>query len=264
MTVNGFLYSLSSTLNISNTDREEISKSIIAIKKRLADYFSKDLSDVIVFGSYARNTILPKKANENLDINIMIVFANNTEDYTPQSYLNWLKTFGTNNYSTSYVHQSKPSIVIELNNIKYEITPAITQFKYDSETYFIPSSSSEWMTTKPNISNKDLNQCDIINKSKIKPIIRLIKWWNITQNHCSIPSFQIEHLITEKMNYPHEDYTDYIDYALEAFESIKNSGNTTWVDLAVDRIITAKTYEKNEEEKKAIIEILKVFPNINR
>lgn len=262
MTINNYLILLASDLVIDDDEKEGIDTSIEAIKERLGWYFGSEVTEKIVFGSYKRDTILPRIADENSDIDLMVVFGNNSENYQPQTYLGRLKKFAEKYYSTSVIHQSRPSIVIELNHIKFELTPASTPYSYGSGSYLIPKNNTEWMYTFPNDFNKKLNECNSNNEYKIKHIIRLIKRWNVTKNYSSTPSFLIEKKIADNMMYARYSCTSYIDYAIEAFKQIKDSDNSKWVNIALDRIDRAIGYEEDNDYSRAISTLEDVFPNL--
>lgn len=120
MSVNSYLESLASQLVLSTSEKDHISNSISTIKSRLDTYFGSNITEKKLFGSYVRGTILPRKADSGSDIDLMVVFKN--EDcYKPQSFLNRLKNFAEHYYSTSEIYQSSPTVVLELNHIKFEL-----------------------------------------------------------------------------------------------------------------------------------------------
>lgn len=79
MSVNTYLQSLASSLVLSTSEKDSITTSVNTIKSRLDGYFS-DVVEKKVFGSYFRETILPRKVDEKSDVDIMVVF-NNPYDY---------------------------------------------------------------------------------------------------------------------------------------------------------------------------------------
>lgn len=91
MSVNSYLEQLASSLVLAENEKEHIKISVNAIKSRIYSYFS-DIEDIIVFGSYSRDTILPRKADEKSDVDIMVVFKN-FNFYKPQAFINRLKAF---------------------------------------------------------------------------------------------------------------------------------------------------------------------------
>ena len=60
-------------------------------KNRLNGYFAGELVSHFVFGSYSRNTMLPRSYDPSSDVDYMVVFKNVI--YQPQTYLNKLKDF---------------------------------------------------------------------------------------------------------------------------------------------------------------------------
>jgi len=257
MSVNSYLNDLASNLIILESEKSSITTSINTIKTRLSWYFQDQIKDKILFGSYTRETILPRKADENSDIDLMIIF-DNTYNYTPQTYLNKLKTFAERYYSTSEIYQSSPTIVLELNHIKFELVPAYINYG----TYNIPNGANSWMVTDPNGFNTALISCNAINSYKIKPLIRLIKHWNIQKNDRGIASFEIEKKIAENMLFSWITCKSYTDYAKNALRTIRNYQNGSKIDSAISYIDKALENEEKGMPYSALIEIKKVFPEV--
>ncbi len=182
MTVGNHLSSLSSSLILSDDEKTKINTSIETLSSRIDNYFGSIVNDHIQFGSSTRGTILPRKVDERSDIDYMIVFDTSNGTYKPQTYLNKLKSFAEEKYSTSVIKPSYPTIVLELQHIKFELVPAIT----DGFGYKIPSPSSswtEWMDTYPNDFNQKLTTANTNNNSQIRPLVRLMKYWNVRNSH---------------------------------------------------------------------------------
>ena len=256
MTVNTYLSYLASSLVLSDLEKSSIETSISTIKTRLNSYFA-DIYDKKVFGSYVRHTILPRKADSESDIDIMIVF-NNPYGHKPQSFLNRLKSFAEHYYQRSEIYQSSPTIVLELNHIKFELTPACIYYG----TYYIPNGPSEWIPTDPDGFYRKLTQCNVNNGSKIKPVVRLLKHWNIQKNSRDLASFALEKKIAEGMMYACYNYSTYTDYLCQAFELIKSDTDSSKVNTALLHIATALRYERAQLNDWAIAEIKKVFPEV--
>ena len=255
MSVNSYLSNLASELVLADFEKNRVSNSLETIKSRLSNYFGSDVTERKVFGSYSRGTILPRKADDNSDIDLMVVFSN-PYGYNPQTFLNKLKNFAEHYYSTSEIYQSSPTIVLELQHIKFELTPAYKSFS----TYYIPKNQSDWMITDPDGFNETLTECNKNNGSKIKPIVRLLKLWNIKKNSCDIASFEIEKTIANDMKYSYYSSTTYVDYVKEGFEKIKYKTDYVKVNTAIEHINKAISYEKQEMPNSALVEIKKVFP----
>ena len=123
MSVNKYLQELGSSLILSSSEKAGISVSVNAIRTRLTSYFGEEIAEKKLYGSYVRDTILPRRADEESDVDLMVVFRN-PDGYQPQAFLNRLRDFSENYYSQSEIYQSSPTIVLELNHIMFELTPA--------------------------------------------------------------------------------------------------------------------------------------------
>lgn len=193
ISLNNYLKRLASDLFIkhSSTERAKIDRSVNAIIDRLKEYYDDEIEDVILFGSYSRNTILPRKFDQHSDIDLMIHF--NTNDYDkilPDSYRNSLRKFAIRNYPNSLITKENPSVVIELNHIKFDLVPAIfSESFWFGDTYQIPKRNGEWQNTDPIAINERLTSVNKRNNFVVKPIVRLIKYWNATQDY---PYFSYE------------------------------------------------------------------------
>lgn len=254
MSVDSYLKSLSRKMVLSDSEKDSITTSISTLKYRLNYYFS-DIKSVSIFGSYARGTILPRKYDENSDVDVMIVF-DNSNDYKPQSFLNRLKNFAEHYYSTSEIHQSSPTIVLKLNHIKFELVPAYVEYS----SYYIPNGPSNWMYTNPKKLNDDLADCNENNNGKIKPIVRLLKHWNIQKNNRDISSYLLEQTIAENMKFSFVNCNTYCDYLKRAFNAIKYYTDSSKVDNAISKINEALKSENDGYPYTALAKIKEIFP----
>ena len=261
MSVDSYLANLASEMVIRDSKKESISLSISTLHSRLKEYFGKDIIDVIKFGSYTRGTILPRRYDDKSDVDIMIVF-NNDYDYKPQTFLDRLKKFAQQKYSTSYVYQSNPTIVLELNHIKLELVPAVKIYSWSDDYYDIPYNSSSWLVTRPKAFDNLLVECNKNNLNKIKPIVRLIKHWNIVNNYRDADSYQLEKKIAEEMKYSYFSCSSYSDYLKQALQVIRLYSSEYRIDLAISRIDKALNLEAEGYPYSAESEIKKVFPGI--
>lgn len=257
MSVNSYLQNLGSTLVLSSDEKSSITTSISTIKDRLTLYFGDDVIDKVVFGSYTRETILPRKADENSDIDLMVIFKN-PNNYKPQSFLNRLKNFAETKYSTSEIYQSSPTIVLELNHIKFELVPAYTFYTMQ----YIPKNSSEWMYTNPNDFNDKLIECNKNNSYKIKPVVRLIKHWNIQNNSRALSSYELESKIANGMTYSYMNCTSYTEYLKRSLNELRTYYNAKNIDNAISKINEALQNEKDNYPYTALSKIKEVFPEV--
>ncbi|EMM6192129.1 TPA: nucleotidyltransferase domain-containing protein [Clostridioides difficile] len=241
MSVNSYLENLSHELIIRDNEKENIKKSIEVIKSRLKSYFGNNIVETFCFGSYTRGTMLPRKVNENSDVDYMVVFSNSFL-YAPQTLLNKLRDFVRTYYSKSEIYQSNPTIVLELNHIKFELVPAYSNNMYlwQENHYRIPAKASDyndWIDTCPDDINSRLTRLNVESNNKLKPAIRIIKYWNSLNNNV-YSSYELESAILENMHcYWRTSIQDYFTAITESL--IYNFGTPSW---KVDKISSLKKW----------------------
>jgi hypothetical protein len=187
MSVLSFLTDTASGTVLSATEQSSIATSITTLQSRMALHFdSGAIAQHFRFGSSTRGTILPRSMDEQSDIDYMVIFRDSSA--TPQTYLNRLKAFVEKRYGSSEIYQSSPTIVLELNHIKFDLVPATKNWLGELQ---IPNGTGGWMTTNPNDFNATLEAKNKGHKSLIKPTIRLFKYWNATSGY-PFESFMME------------------------------------------------------------------------
>lgn len=177
MTVQSYLYNRATNAVLAEDEKTSISTSITTIKNRLSSYFDGALFQHFAFGSYTRNTILPRFLDAESDVDYMVVFKEG--GFTPQTYLDRLKRFAENRYNRSEIYQSSPTLVLNLNHIRFELVPALDH----ASGYNIPDGSGSWMLTTPNTFNSTLTEKNKATNSRLKPAIRLAKIWNADRGY---------------------------------------------------------------------------------
>lgn len=193
MSVLSYLTSLSSQLVLSTTERISIGISIGNLETNLKKWSHfTDIQEHTVFGSYDRETILPRKYDEGSDVDYMIVF-NNTNNYQPETYRTWLKKFAEDYYTRSEIYLDYPTTVLELSHIKFELVPAIKPYW---GTYMIPDNTtlfSKWQSTNPFSLKSTITEANKVNHN-VRPLIRLMKYWNVRSGK-PYASFELEQKI---------------------------------------------------------------------
>ena len=152
----------------------------------------------------------------------------------PQTYLDRLKKFAETKYSTSEISQSNPTIILSLNHIKFELAPAINDYGYE-----IPSPSSswtEWTSTDPSGTNQALLNKNKNESYQIKPLVRLVKYWNAEQGH-HFASFELENYI---VNMLFLSCTTIKDYFYEFWSNFNCGSNRA--QYIKDEVGRAKSY----------------------
>jgi len=260
MSVSTYLDGLASTLLLSETEKSNVSTSINTLSSRLSSYFSSDMKQNFLFGSYTRTTILPRKADSNSDVDYMIVF-DNADRLKPQTFITRLKKFAEKYYSSSEIHQSYPTVVLELNHIKFDLVPAYG----DYYSYYIPSpynSYIEWIGTNPRELNDRVDEKNKNDNYKIKPLIRLVKYWNAANDRV-FTSYELEQLLISNIYIYCFSLKDYLFKAFENFnpysfpEYKKNK-----IERAQRVIAKVKEYEQSDMPYSAEEEIKNILPSL--
>ena len=189
MSVNSYLNDLAQRAIVRDNEKNKINISIENIKSKLKS--DNEVKDIKIFGSYKRGTIISRKFDENSDIDIMVIFKD--DRYKPQTYLNYLKGLIGQKYTRSEIHQSNPTIVLELNHIRFELVPALDYFF--NIRYKIPAKQSDyadWLVTDPDELNGKLT-----NNQNLRRLVRVAKIWNIKQGGL-FNSYKLEKFIVNR------------------------------------------------------------------
>lgn len=265
MSVNNYLTLLSSNLVLSSVENANISTSISALSKRLDLYFNNgELHRHFQFGSSTRGTILPRRVDSESDVDYMVVFKN-PKGYTPETLLKYLKDFMYYYYKRSEIYKDSPTMVLELNHIKFELVPAI-QDAYGN--LFIPSKTnflSRWMPTDPLGFNDKLTKVNVSNSSKIKPLVRLMKYLNRSKLNGHLSSYELENLLVQKFEY--NSQSSLKEYLYASIESLPSSYTDS--QTYKDRLERVKTkikevqwYEERGYSHTAEEKMKEIFPQI--
>lgn len=256
MTVISYLESRASGAVLSSDENASISTSISTLQARLNSYFGTNLNNHFKFGSHSRATILPRTMDAHSDVDYMIVFSET--GYTPQTYLDRLKRFVEKYYASSSIKQSSPTIILELNHIKFDLVPALDGYGYG--TYSIPNGTSAWRDTNPTDFNAALTAKNNAELYKIKPTVRLAKFWNANAGYV-FDSFALEKWIVEQSYYLISNQRDYL---FRVFENLQLPNDTQWrrdkVQRAKDIVAKVREYERDEMPHAAEAEVKKLIP----
>lgn len=200
----------------------------------MKDYFkyneSVNLTEIKVFGSYDRDTNLPQSVDYKTDVDIMLVMED--DGCMPQTYLDRVRRAVEAKYSTSYIKQSSPTIVLQMQHIKFEITPAIRELGI----YKIKNGGDGWMYTYCLTDFSSLTKANQANNYMIKPAIRLIKYWNAKKNYKAISSYELERKIVAY--YSIDRCQDY-DMKRYLLNGLKQLQSIPMFDFQRDRVVKA-------------------------
>jgi hypothetical protein len=252
-----YLQSRASEAVLSAAEERSINTSISTLQARLASHFGTGLSSQLRFGSSTRGTILPRSMDEHSDIDYMIVFSEG--GYAPQTYLDRIKKFADTYYASSDIKQSSPSVVLQLNHIKFDLVPALKQVFFSG--YRIPDGPSQWQDTNPNDFNDALIAKNRAELSMIKPTIRLVKYWN-AYNGYIYDSFALEKMIVGLSFYGVSNLREYVFTVFDNLDLSFFQPQWRKDRLARAKEIVAKVrqLERQEMPASAEIEIKKLIP----
>lgn len=259
MSVNSYLVARSSSALLSLGETECISRSLTTLQSRLDAHFAipgNGLSEHFAFGSYTRGTILPRRDDPYSDIDYMIVFKNG--GLRPQAYLDRLRRFVDKRYSTSEIYQSSPTIVLELNHIRFELVPALR--RHYEGGYLIPKDPGEWRSTDPNNLNVLIVSANRNNRSLIRPTIRLAKIWNAANGYV-FDSYRFERWICRRLYFFCRNQRDYL---FAVFKQLNTTEKAEWKNERIQRakeiVSRILKLEKYGDETEALTEIRKLIP----
>lgn len=79
---------------------------------------------------------------------------------------------------------------------KLDLVPALPVVRPDQATYFlIPNGVGSWWRTQPAFDQSRLDRIDRRHGGNIRPLIRLLKFWNVRPGHQRIGSYLLECLV---------------------------------------------------------------------
>lgn len=272
MTINSYLTSIANQAIVRDEEKQSIKRSISTLSDRLNQYFGSDIMNHFQFGSSSRDTMMPRKMDDKSDVDYMIVFKD--DSYRPQTYLDKLRRFADMKYSRSEIKQSNPTIVLSLNHIHFELVPALSSFWRAAE-YRIPdkpSSNNDWMRTSPLVIETNLVNSNKENNYLIKPLIRLMKYWNAVNNY-PFSSFELEEKIlgafyVNPFMFQYSSNDKLEDYFYEFVLSVTSTwSDSDWkrkkIGRLKDRVDVIKRLKKKGHENDAVDILKNIFPPLN-
>lgn len=268
MSVNSYLTTLANSAIIRESEKLSIQRSIATLHTRLNNYFDDDVRRHFIFGSYSRGTILPRGMDSRSDIDYMVVFDDSS--YRPQTYLDRLRRFVEYYYNRSEIAQSNPTIALSLNHIRFELVPATDDWFYGLRIPANASSYNDWISTNPTDFNDQLVSANQSHSNLIKPLVRLVKYWN-AQNGYVYESYELEKMVIGCGFWGNIFLLNTYqlkDYFYDFIESLNLEWNAAqWRKDKVQRAqtITAdvKAHERSGYEASAEQKLKKLLPPLN-
>lgn len=255
MSINNKLISFAQkelVLGRSDAERNQIDRSLSHLEFNLSETLGNEIIEFVRFGSYTRNTILPRKFDKRSDVDLMVVFDTSDHDYTFKTYRKWLHKVLDKRYPRSPSKKDFPVVKLELKKIIFDIVPAKSNKSwFGSTNYFIPDRDGDWMSTKPNDINSDLSQVNQDTENNVvRHVIRLMKHWNASAGY-PFQSYLMEKEIID--TFRHSIFFNSFNSTYEHFISVLNeiAGKQPGVKQALKNIkyYQGNIFRKREEEK---------------
>jgi predicted nucleotidyltransferase len=249
--INNYLYTLAYSYYIKHDSDENrgIQTSVSNIRTKLNNTFGSKILSISTFGSYERDTILPRRYDSKTDVDILIKFDHATLDKAVSTYRQWLLDFANDNYSRSTNYKDFPTVVIELGHIAFDLVPAKEEGYF--KQLYIPDSTYGWLTTNPTEFNKLVSDANGRYGNIVKPIIRLMKAWNAKVGY-PFSTYNLERQIA-RMNFINDNYQTGFFWAVRYLNddglsmtdklkvtALKNNRDIVERYLAEDNIIKAQ------------------------
>jgi predicted nucleotidyltransferase len=222
-------------LGYNSTERDRINASLTQLEKVLKDKLQSSIKEFIRFGSWTRNTILPRKYDQQSDIDLMVVFNTTNGTKTAGTYRKNLIDIVSNSYPNSISKKDFPVVKLELNHIMFDIVPAYkSESIWDSFTYYIPDTSDGWRATKPNDINDSLAQKNqSYGKNIVRSVVRLSKHWNSSYGRI-FDSYEMEKWIVERFFYSGDDlYAKFLSVMNDLAQQHQHAGTKqalNWIE----------------------------------
>jgi predicted nucleotidyltransferase len=257
LSINNLLRDLSYNYYISNgsVESNKIEVSIGFLSRSIKAALGDDIIKIVKFGSYDRDTMLPRLYDSNSDVDIMIVFNHDSCGVKAETYRNWIRKFTELKYPRSYVKKDFPTLVLELDHIKFDLVPTISLM----QKYYIPDNNNGWMNTDPEGFNKHLTESNRRYNSIVKPIIRLLKAWNSSKGK-PYSSYELEKFITV-MNFQGHTIESGFFYAIDKIPTTDLSKTAlTKVQHLKDDKNWVVTYLNQGDGKNSLIRLKRILP----
>lgn len=168
---------------------------------RLGLYFTNNFTMAktpFYIGSYARQTICASQR----DVDSMAPFSVSTywQRYKDDSraFLYWVRDHLNDHYHSTEVSSRQVAVTLDFTVIAMDVVPC---FQRTGGGYLMPNGKGGWMATNPPFHTEMIEASDRAKARRLRPLIRLLKAWNIANDHL-LSSFHIE-LIVERMKRSH-------------------------------------------------------------
>lgn len=211
-TVNAAFTELQSRLALTPRQREVSAARLASLRA----YFSANCKvsrTPWAIGSYGRDTII--RPERDIDIMVALNARAHWDQYHRDSrlFLRWLRDGLNREYANTQVGVRQIAIHLALGEgLEVDLVPAYDAVEVDNQFiltrrffakpgdrgFVIPDGRGRWQKTNPPFHDKLMAGANRRLGSNLKPLVRLMKAWNVTSNHHRLRSFHLE-LVCERV-----------------------------------------------------------------
>lgn len=165
----------------------------------ITKFFSRnfEISDsVFPIGSYDRGTICSGERDIDLMAPLKPYGPSKYWDryqHDSRSFLYWVRDELNDRYATTKVSSRQVCVKLDFTEIVTDVTPC---FPRSGGGYLMPDGAKGWMSTNPPFHSSFMIDANRQHSSKLKPLVRLVKAWNIA-NGRSLRSFHLELMVEQ-------------------------------------------------------------------
>jgi len=247
-------------IGYNDSERAKIETSLHKLETKLREKLGSKIEEFIRFGSFTRNTILPRDYDPLSDVDLMVVFNTSSWLKTPATYRKHLHDAVASIYPSSLSAKDFPAIKLQLDHIKFDLVPAYYEQSYWSgKTYLIPDSNTTWTISVPNDINQELSKKNQdYGSNVVRNVIRLCKCWNAGANY-PFQSYEMEKWIVNRFFYAGDNLYEKFLILLRDM-----AGDRSGVKQALDRIQDYKgSWLQEADEQKQFQWLQRLLPGLN-
>ncbi len=196
----------------------------------------------VTMGSYARGTLC---AGER-DIDMLAPFSRpdywNRFERDSRAFLYWVRNDLNERYATTKVSSRQVAVKLDFTTILTDVVPC---FPRPGGGYLMPNGQGGWMATNPPYHTQLIADAHREQAYRLKPLIRLVKWWNIANGH-HLSSFHVELMVRGiKQGYAIGDWPSEVAVVLSYLPSwLRTPLSDPWSEGArVDGYLASNTRE---------------------
>ncbi len=170
-------------LFVDQKEKDRIQKATSELVIRLMKDLDLRRDQILTFGSFTRNTMLPRTKDKRSDVDLLLNMSAHAGDQRspPLEYLKRIKRAVNGQYRNNEITRDPLSVTLIQKKIQFDLVPGFPQVK--SKSFKIPNGENGWMKTSP----KELN--DLLTKKNketdhlaMSHLIRLLKYWNVSHS----------------------------------------------------------------------------------